>query len=70
MKGFFATAVVAASLLALAPTQASAWACRADGWGSWGWARSFSIERAKFVALRRCERGSALHVCTISWCRP
>ena len=70
MRGIFATAVVAASLLALNPSEASAWACRADGVGSTGFGRGFSAERAKYIALRRCERGSLMHVCTIAWCRP
>jgi hypothetical protein len=70
MKAIFATAAVVVSLLALSPSEASAWACRADGVGSTGFGRGFSVERAKFVALRRCERGSFLHVCTITWCRP
>jgi hypothetical protein len=50
------------------PTQASAWVCRADGFGSTRDGYGLTAERAKFTALRRCERNSALHLCTIRWC--
>jgi hypothetical protein len=64
-----ATLAVAGSLLALAPSEASAWVCRADGLGASASARSASVARAKLSALRACERRSALHVCTILYCR-
>ena len=69
MRGMLATLAVASSLLAMAPSEASAWVCLADGLGSSATARSASIVRAKFSALRACERRSALHVCTILYCR-
>ncbi len=62
--------VVAASLLAVASSEASAWVCLATGIGSGGRASSYSIIDAKLWALRRCERHSPLPVCTILWCRP
>lgn len=70
MGRILALLVVAASLLTLAPTEASAWVCRAAGLGSGGWARSPYIVDAKLWALRRCERNSPVPVCTILWCRP
>jgi hypothetical protein len=70
MARILASLVIAASLVSLAATPASAWVCRATGIGSGGWARSYSIIDAKFVALRRCEHHSPLPVCTILWCRP
>jgi hypothetical protein len=61
-------AVATAVVLAGAPSQALAWACRADGLGSTAMGYGPTAQRAKFVALRRCERDSLLHVCTIRWC--
>ena len=65
-----ASLLVAASLLTLASSEASAWVCRAVGAGSGGWARSPNIIDAKIGALRRCEHWSVVPVCTILWCRP
>jgi hypothetical protein len=61
---------VAASLLTLASSEASAWVCVAAGLGSSGYARAYDIIDAKLFALRRCERRSPLPVCTLVWCRP
>jgi len=66
----FAALVVAASLLTLASSEASAWVCFATGLGSSGRARAYDIIDAKLFALRRCERNSPVPVCTILWCRP
>ena len=66
----FAAFVVAASLLAAASSEASAWVCFATGLGSSGRARSYDIIDAKLFALRRCERNSPVPVCTVLWCRP
>jgi hypothetical protein len=66
----FAAFVVAASLLAAASSEASAWVCFATGLGSSGRARAYDIIDAKLFALRRCERNSPVPVCTILWCRP
>ena len=62
--------VLGASVLAVASSEASAWVCFATGLGSGASARSYSIIDAKLWALRRCERGSPLPVCTILRCRP
>jgi len=62
--------VVAASLLTLASSEASAWVCRAVGLGSSGYALAYDIIDAKLFALRQCERRSPLPVCTLVWCRP
>jgi hypothetical protein len=70
MGRIIASFVVAASLLSVASSEASAWVCRAVGIGSGGWGRSYSVIDAKLIALRRCENYSPLPVCTILWCRP
>jgi len=70
MRHTLASLVVAASLLSVASSEASAWVCRAVGIGSGGYGRSFSVIDAKLIALRRCENYSPLPVCTILWCRP
>ena len=62
--------VVAASLLAVASSEASAWVCFATGLGSGGYGRSYDVIDAKLFALRRCERNSPVPICTILWCRP
>ena len=62
--------VVAASLLAVASSEASAWVCFATGLGSGGYGRHYDIIDAKLFALRRCERNSPVPICTILWCRP
>jgi hypothetical protein len=68
MRAILATLAITAALLA--PSEASAWTCRAVGVGAAGVGYGFSVERAKFAALRRCERASMLNICTIQWCRP
>ena len=67
MRGLLASFVVAVALLAVVSSEASAWTCRAGGLSGTAWARSWNIIDAK-QALRRCERMSALPVCTILWC--
>ena len=69
MGRILASLVVAASLMWLATSEASAYVCHATGLGSGGWARSYSIIDAKLIALRRCEHHSPVPVCTILWCR-
>ena len=70
MGRILASLIIAASLLSVASSEASAWTCRATGLGSGGWGRSYSVADAKFQALRRCERHSPVPVCTILWCHP
>ncbi|MEA2988669.1 MAG: hypothetical protein QOG83_1380 [Alphaproteobacteria bacterium] len=67
MRAVLATLAIAAALLG--PSEASAWVCRAVGVGAAGVGHGPSAERAKYVALRRCEHGSILNVCTIQYCR-
>ena len=64
-----ATLAVVIAMLACGATEASAWVCRAGGVGVTTFGSSRSVERAKFIALRRCERRSPLPVCTIIYCR-
>jgi hypothetical protein len=70
MGRILASLVIAAALLSVASSEASAWVCRATGLSSGGWGRSASIVDAKLWALRSCERRSPVPVCTILWCRP
>jgi hypothetical protein len=70
MGRILASLVIAASLISVASSEASAWVCRATGVGSGGFGRSYSVGDAKFQALRRCERHSPVPICTILWCRP
>jgi hypothetical protein len=70
MGRILASLILAASLLSVASSEASAWVCRASGLGSGGWGRSVSVVDAKLWALRSCERRSPVPVCTILWCRP
>jgi hypothetical protein len=70
MGRIIASLVVAAALMTVATSEASAWVCRATGVGSGGWARSYSIIDAKFRALRRCEHHSPVPICTLLYCRP
>ena len=70
MGRILSSLMLAASLLAVATSEASAWVCYATGLGSGAYGRSYSIIDAKLWALRRCERSSPLPVCTILWCRP
>jgi hypothetical protein len=69
LKTGLATLAVVMAILACGASDASAWVCRAGGLGVTTFGSSRSIEHAKFIALRRCERRSPLHVCTILYCR-
>jgi len=69
MRTGLAMLAVVVAVLVCGASDASAWVCRAGGLGVSTFGSSRSIERAKIIALRRCERGSALHVCTIIYCR-
>src|SRR2546430_15231299 len=70
MGRILAALLVAASLLSMASSEASAWVCRAAGLGSGGLGRSYSLIDAKLLARRRREHYSPLPVCTILWGRP
>ncbi len=69
MGRILASLIVAAALMSVASSEASAWVCRATGLASGGWARSYSIIDAKMWALRRCEHHSPVPVCTLLYCR-
>jgi hypothetical protein len=69
MRTGFATLAIVIAVLACGVSDASAWVCRAGGVGVTTFGSSRSIESAKFIALRRCERRSPLPVCTILYCR-
>ena len=69
MRTGLATVAVVAVMLAWGASDASAWVCRAGGVGASAFGSSPSIAVAKVRALRRCERRSPLHVCTILYCR-
>jgi hypothetical protein len=60
-----ATLAVVIAVLACGASEASAWVCRATGVGVTTFGQSRSIARAKYIALRRCERRSPVPVCTI-----
>jgi len=64
-----ATLAVVIAVLAGGASEASAWVCRAGGVGVTTFGSSRSIENAKIIALRRCERRSPVPVCTILYCR-
>jgi hypothetical protein len=64
-----ATLAMAAAMLAFGVSDASAWVCRAGGVGVTTFGSGRSVAIAKIRALRRCERRSPLHVCTIIYCR-
>jgi hypothetical protein len=68
-----ASLAIATAVLALAPSQASAFifssfVCQAVGARSVAYGRAFFIGDAKVIALSRCARRSGL--CTISYCVP
>jgi hypothetical protein len=69
MRTGLATLAMVVAMLACGVSDASAWVCRAGGVGVSTFGSSRNIERAKIAALRRCERRSPLHVCTIIYCR-
>lgn len=64
-----ATLAVVVAMLACGVSDASARVCRAGGVGATAFGSGPSIVVAKIRALRRCERRSLLHVCTILYCR-
>ena len=69
MRTGLATLALVVAMLACGVSDASAWVCRAGGVGVSTFGSSRIIERANIAALRRCERRSPLHVCTIIYCR-
>jgi hypothetical protein len=71
MGKILAGIVVAACALALFPTEASAWVCRARSvTGSWGWGASSSLPAARRRALYECAiRTPRRYTCYITSCR-
>jgi hypothetical protein len=69
MRRFLASIALAAGIFCFLPGQASAWTCAAVGsLGLTATGSAILIERARGIALRRCERRNA-GACTIQWCR-
>lgn len=61
---------MSAAMSVVAPSDAHAWACRADSPSAYGWARSGSLSWARSRALRQCAvRTPRWQTCYISWCR-
>lgn len=70
MKGLLASCVVAASLLVMAATEASAYYCRARSPSATGWADNPSLARARANALYQCAiRTPRRQTCRIVSCR-
>ena len=55
MKTLVAIAFATVMLVAMS-SEASAWYCRASGYGGSGWGRSDSRERARLLALYECAK--------------
>ena len=70
MGRIFASLIIAAALTSVATSEASAWVCRADGFGAQGYGRSPSVGYAKLIALRECQFRSLLRACALISCRP
>ena len=69
MRRFLASITLAAGICCFLPGQASALTCSAVGpSGRTATGSAVLIERARGIALRRCERRNA-GPCTIQWCR-
>ena len=63
--------IVAGLLFAFAPSEASAWYCRAvSPSGAWGWGRSDSLERARRIAFGQCSARPRGYGCRIRSCVP
>lgn len=70
MKRFFASITLATGLWCSFSGPAAAWTCAAVGVsGRTATGSAILAERAKGIALRRCERRNASG-CTILWCHP
>lgn len=70
MKRLLLLVLFAAAAFAFAPTQASAWYCKARGTtGAWGWGQSPWLGNAKGIALRQCAvRTPPYARCYITYC--
>ena len=71
MKRYLASMTLAAGICCFLPSQASAWTCVAVGpAGRTATGSAILEERARGIALRRCERRNPGALCTIQACRP
>jgi len=70
MRSPLALIIFLISLFVLAPSDGSAWVCRADGFGAQGYGRSVSVLQARLIALRECQFRSLLRACALISCRP
>jgi hypothetical protein len=69
MKHILAFAAVG-FMMALVPTEASAWICRADSASAYGWGSHGYRGRAARIAMVNCVARTPRHqVCYLSWCR-
>jgi hypothetical protein len=69
MRRFLASISLAATVCCFLPGQASAWTCMAVGnLGRSATGSAILVERARGIALRRCERRNG-GMCDIQWCR-
>ena len=64
--------VAAVAIVAMIPTEASAWYCRASSQtGAWGWGRAAFQGVAGRIALNNCAvRTPRGFVCFINYCTP
>jgi hypothetical protein len=69
MRRIVASIALAAATCCFFSGQASAWTCMAVGSGGrTATGSAILIERARGIALRRCDRRN-IGACTIQWCR-
>jgi hypothetical protein len=71
MKKFAISSAIVGFLLLSFASEASAWYCEArSATGAWGWARNYSLRRAKHNALYQCARRTPRgYMCYITFCR-
>jgi hypothetical protein len=70
MKKIVISSAIAGFLLLSLASEAGAWYCTArSATGSWGWGSSYSLTRAKRIALYQCARRTPRRfVCYITGC--
>lgn len=70
MKTTVAVITLAFAALTFAPSEASAWYCRARSPSAWGWGSSASLAQAKHRALMECAvRTPRRQTCYVRSCR-
>ena len=71
MRLIIATAAIAAALVGMMPSEASAWYCEARGGsGARGWGTSYNLARARRIALVQCSvRTPRGYMCYVTGCR-